>query len=329
MSSCNPALIQAYLENTLAAMANEQHQHAEFLVQHALDLLKSMQPNPTPSSPVLSYGVALDEGRVRAGRINQDYAFAFSFQQPSPGGLFVVADGMGGHANGADASRLAVHTFVDTLLPRLLAGTVQEDTLQGALIEAVQAANLAIYEKNSGASGKDQMGTTLTAVVALGNTWYVANVGDSRTYIARPGMSLVQITEDHSAVARMVRDGEIPPDKIYTHPQRNIIYRCLGEKAQVEIDIFPILVNTDVTFLLCSDGLWEMLPDVQQIEQVLADKNLDAKQQAEHLAHMANGSGGADNIGIIVVHVTIPEIYDMPTMLVSLQSLLSRQPVRA
>jgi serine/threonine protein phosphatase PrpC len=321
MSSCDPALIRAYLENVLAALANKQHHQAEFLAQHALDLLEL--PYSALSSPVLASGIALDEGVVRARHINQDFAFAFSFQRPSPGGLFVVADGMGGHANGADASRLAVHTFVDTLLPRLLAGTVQQDTLKDALVEAVQSANLAIYNENREAV--DKMGTTLTAAVGLGSTWYAANVGDSRTYIARPGHPLVQITEDHSIVAKLVRDGQISPDAVYTHPQRHLIYRCLGEKLQVEVDTFDFQVEDGSVLLLCSDGLWEMLSDVQQIKQILLNSGLDAASRAEHLARRANAAGGADNIGIVVVSIAVPDVCDAPTVLVPPQSLLIDQ----
>jgi serine/threonine protein phosphatase PrpC len=327
MSSCHPALIRAYLENVLAALANKHHQHAVFLAQHTLDLL-ALPHSPTFSPLQLTSGIALDEGVVRAGRLNQDYAFATSFTVKLPffpltGGLFVVADGMGGHANGADASRLAVHTFVDALLPRLLAGTVQQDKLKDALVEAVQAANQAIYNENREAV--DKMGTTLTAAVGLGSTWYAANVGDSRTYIARPGHPLVQITEDHSIVAKLVRDGQISPDAVYTHPQRHLIYRCLGEKLQVEVDTFDFQVEDGSVLLLCSDGLWEMLSDVQQIKQILLNSGLDAASRAEHLARRANAAGGADNIGIVVVSIAVPDVCDAPTVLVPPQSLLIDQ----
>jgi protein phosphatase len=306
---CHPSLLRAYLENIAAALNNEQDHQAEMLTQHAMELLAPVVPSP------YSFGIALDTGVVRKGHPNEDYAFAYSFSvEGVPVGLFVVADGMGGHANGANASRLAVHTLVDTLLPGLLEGTILD--LREALREAVQTANLVISNENALAfSVRDKMGTTITAVVNQGYQWYVANVGDSRTYLLHQE-ELIQITRDHSIVAYLVETGDLQPEDVYSHPQRNQIYRSLGESPEVEVDIFPFSIQDGDILLLCSDGLWEMIPNTEQIALVLQSRALDAAGRANHLIQIANMAGGHDNISVIVVDRA--PIYDLPTLCIPL-----------
>src|SRR6185312_16071 len=196
---------------------------------------------------------------------NEDSMFAFQWDrthdsQHQQFGLFVVADGMGGHANGQDASRLAIQTMIDFMLPKVISGTrTGDDAFLSLMGEGVQAANQAVHGRNM--ESHADMGTTMTAALVVGATAYVANVGDSRTYLYREGKGLSKVTHDHSVVASLVDAGIIKPDDIYTHPKRNQIYRSLGEKPIVEVDTFPVNLQPGDKLMLCSDGLWDMVRD--------------------------------------------------------------------
>jgi serine/threonine protein phosphatase PrpC len=144
------------------------------------------------------------------------------------------------------------------------------------------------------------MGTTITAAVVVGLTAFVANVGDSRTYLYREPEGLRKITRDHSVVAYLVETGIIKPDDIYTHAQRNQIYRSLGANPLIQVDTFIEPLQTGDIVLLCSDGLWEMVRD-ERIQQILRD-GTDPSQMASALIEAALDGGGADNVSVIVVH---------------------------
>ncbi|HKV59417.1 MAG TPA: protein phosphatase 2C domain-containing protein, partial [Ktedonobacteraceae bacterium] len=188
-------------------------------------------------------------GIKRKHKPNEDSLFAMQGErthnsQPQQFGLFVVADGMGGHANGQDASRTAIQNIIDFMLPRIsTANGLDDEGYKKLLMEGVQQANLAVHQRNL--QDHADMGTTMTAALVVGSTAYVANVGDSRTYLYREPEGLRQITHDHSVVASLVDAGIIKPDDIYTHPKRNQIYRSLGEKPGVEVDAFiqPLQAN--------------------------------------------------------------------------------------
>ncbi|MBV9691919.1 MAG: protein phosphatase 2C domain-containing protein [Ktedonobacteraceae bacterium] len=256
-------------------------------------------------------GTCSDAGIKRKHKPNEDSLFAaqgvratgYSLQQV---GLFVVADGMGGHANGQDASRLAIQTFINSVLPKMAKnGEISPDEATLLLVEGVQQANVAVYTHNV-QHGAD-MGTTMTAVLILDSTAYVANVGDSRTYLyseSEPeGHRLAKITQDHSVVASLVDAGIIQPDDIYTHPKRNQIYRSLGEKQVVEVDSFVEHLQLGNKLLLCSDGLWDMVRD-PQIENVLHINSLDPAMTGAALVQSALDGGGEDNVSVIVVQMT-------------------------
>jgi serine/threonine protein phosphatase PrpC len=256
-------------------------------------------------------GTCSNAGIKRKHKPNEDSLFAaqgmratnFSLQQV---GLFVVADGMGGHANGQDASRLAIQTFINSVLPKITKkGDISPDEAMLLLVEGVQQANVAVYTHNI-QQGAD-MGTTMTAALILDSTAYIANVGDSRTYLyseSEPeGHRLAKITQDHSVVASLVDAGIIQPDDIYTHPKRNQIYRSLGEKQVVEIDSFVQHLQISNKLLLCSDGLWDMVRD-PQIESVLHIHSPDAAMTGAALVQSALDGGGEDNVSVIVVQVT-------------------------
>ncbi|GHO82052.1 protein phosphatase 2C domain-containing protein [Dictyobacter formicarum] len=254
-------------------------------------------------------GIGLDPGLVRKDAPNEDSIFAIqgmrvTNEESKPAGLFMVADGMGGHANGREASRTAIHTISDVIVPALLrdvsgSNAKEEKTLfQDMLKDGVHRANIALYRRNR--EMPRMMGTTLTAALVVERMAYIANVGDSRTYLYRPSEGLSQITHDHSVVARLVEDGVITRDDIYTHPQRNQIYRCLGEHASVDIDSFAVPLQLNDVLLLCSDGLWEMVRD-RALERIIASSAHNPPQLSALLVQAALNHGGADNISVIAV----------------------------
>jgi serine/threonine protein phosphatase PrpC len=263
----------------------------------------------------LVVGIGLDPGIKRRDSPNEDSIFAIQGMRITdngsmPAGLFVVADGMGGHANGREASRTAIHTLSDVVVPALLRDVSgrdaeEEGTLfQDMLKDGAHRANLALYRRNR--EMEHMMGTTLTTALIANSTAYVVNVGDSRTYLYRPGEGLKQVTRDHSHVARLVEEGKIMPEEIYTHPRRNQIYRCLGEHASVEMDTFTVHLETDDVLILCSDGLWEMVHD-PALEKLIAASAQNPAQMSAILVQAALNHGGHDNISVIVVGLLAAE----------------------
>lgn len=252
-------------------------------------------------------GTRSDPGIKRKYKPNEDSLFAAQGMlngSPTPRqfGLFVVADGMGGHANGQDASRLAIQTIIDFLLPRLkTGGNLSDIAFEQLLAEGVQTANQAVHQHNM--DQRADMGTTMTGTLIVDTTAFVANVGDSRTYLYREGEGLRKITNDHSVVASLVEAGIIKPDDIYTHPKRNQIYRSLGEKPAVEVDSFAVPLQMGDKLLLCSDGLWDMVRD-PKIEEVIKTPVNDPGVTGNALIQAALDGGGEDNVSVIVVNVT-------------------------
>lgn len=252
----------------------------------------------------LAVGTRSDPGIKRKHKPNEDSLFAMQGarthnSQPQQFGLFVVADGMGGHANGQDASRLAIQTMIDFMLPRVSSSEqMDDDAFLRLLSDGVQNSNLAVHNRNLEAHA--DMGTTMTTALVVGATAYVANVGDSRTYLYREGQGLSKVTQDHSVVASLVEAGIIQPDDIYTHPKRNQIYRSLGEKPVVEVDTFKVDLQPGDKLLLCSDGLWDMTRD-PLIQEVMGKPTRDPNNTSQGLIKLALDGGGEDNVSVIVV----------------------------
>ena len=252
--------------------------------------------------PGLTVVKASDIGQVRERNEDAYLAMDVSLHDDdglAPLGLYIVADGMGGHQKGEIASSLAAqvcarHVVQDVFLP-FLSGREHDDPrrpINESLIQAVQAANLAVYQQ------VPEAGTTLTMALVFGHKAYVAHVGDSRAYIFNQ-TTLRQITQDHSLVARLVELGQATPEEALTHTHRNVLYRAIGQAGSLEVDIYMQPFPVGSCLLLCSDGLWGMVSD-REIADILSCAPTPQKA-LEQLAAVANQNGGEDNITALLV----------------------------
>jgi serine/threonine protein phosphatase PrpC len=257
-----------------------------------------------PVPHMLQVGRASNVGQVRDH--NEDVLLTLEVNQlgdqaPEPLGWFVLADGMGGHQAGELASALAMRVVTYELLNQVLrpylfneAHDATQRPLNEVMANAVMAANKAVHEQVQGG------GTTLTCALILGNRAYLAHVGDSRAYMFADD-HLRQITRDHSLVDRLVELGQITPSEAMHHPQRNVLYRAVGQGDPLEVDTYVELLppSGQYRLLLCCDGLWGSIPD-DQITEVL---RMAATPQAacDRLIEAANAAGGKDNITAVVI----------------------------
>ncbi|WP_069805925.1 protein phosphatase 2C domain-containing protein [Thermogemmatispora onikobensis] len=272
--------------------------------------------DPFPEGVHLIAAALSDAGIVRRDEPNEDSTLLLLLERShesisQPVGLFIVADGMGGHASGQLASRVAINTIAERIARDLLVAPLsaekesqqapapaEEEQLVLLLQEAVEEANSRLSQINQ--QNKTDMGCTLTGFMIVGRHSYIVNVGDSRTYMVRGGQ-LYQRTTDHSLVGQLVAGGLIQPDEVYTHPQRSQIFRSLGDRPNVQIDLFKQELYPGDILLSCSDGLWEMVRD-PQIESIL-NAAPDPQTACAQLIEAANANGGEDNISAVVVFV--------------------------
>jgi PPM family protein phosphatase len=289
------------------------HGENEELESYLSDLKQIQQNSQAMRGLRQIAGYATDNGRQRDH--NEDYVEKFSLgvqqsQESSETGLYAVADGMGGQQAGEKASKLVVEVIHKSIQlkfaslqagPRLNRETLKlSDTMtpEKILHEAVLEANSVLLASRQ-KSGSDR-GTTITSALIVGNNCAIANVGDSRTYLLHNG-KLEQVSRDHSLVARLLEAGVIKAEEVRSHPQRNQIYRTLGDKPKLEVDTFTRVLTAGDRLLLCSDGLWEMVLD-QEMERTL--KTASSPQAAcDQLISKANIAGGDDNISVIVVWI--------------------------
>ncbi len=222
-------------------------------------------------------------------------------------GLYVVADGMGGHAAGEVASQEAVETIYGMVKRGLetmpsLRGTSSEDHVRAAcrmLEGAIQAATYMVFALAEIDKNKSGMGTTISSMLALGDYAIFGQVGDSRVYRVRGGEA-TQITEDHTLVAWQIRQGLITPEEADRSPHRNIITRAVGNRDYVQVDTGVIELEEGDRFLLCSDGLHGYLK-MEEIPRIIA---LDGEESVEEFIDLANRRGGRDNITAVVLEIT-------------------------
>ncbi len=273
----------------------------------------------------LSVAGLTDVGRERELNEDRIYYKVVQSSEEEALGLFVVADGMGGHLAGEVASQWAVRTLKRELAPlfrpqdpsvtrRLDAEALvavgsgvtvrlDETDLARLLEHAIERANQVLlgYARKHSDEAAD-MGSTLTLAVIEGNRATIAHVGDSRAYLWRDG-GLRQLTDDHSVPGALLRQGRITLEEASEHPHRHILYRCLGLKPGLEVDIHPSLVLQDGdALLLCSDGLWDMLAPSARLGSFLA-AGTSPLVTCRRLVDAANEAGGEDNISVVLVRV--------------------------
>ncbi len=238
--------------------------------------------------PVGAYAVASDTGRRR--RRNED-----NYVVASP--LFAVADGMGGAQAGEVASGLAA-SALEGGSPEL-GGLERVDAL-------IQEANRRIFARASTDPSASGMGTTMTVALVEGMTVVFGHVGDSRAYLVR-GDTMEQLTEDHSLVNELVKSGKLSEEEAHIHPQRSVITRAVGTDPDVDVDAFAIEAEDGDVFLLCSDGLTDMVEDVDILD--LVDRNRgDLKKAVRALVQFANKEGGEDNITAVAFRISADEV---------------------
>lgn len=230
-------------------------------------------------------GVRTDVGRVREG--NED-----SYLMDEP--LFGIADGMGGHAAGEVASSTAVEALSSG------AARVNPDDPE-SLVALLKEANRAIFDKATKDDSLHGMGTTCTLVLIDGHKAHLAHVGDSRAYLLRDG-DLSRLSEDHTLVGRMVREGQLTEEEAAKHPQRSMITRSLGIDSDVRVDLRSFDVRGGDRIMLCSDGLTSMTGE-DTIKRVL-QQTKSPQAAADELVDLANEAGGDDNITVVVLDLS-------------------------
>ena len=255
-----------------------------------------------PNSYDLRVGRLTDVGHVR--QLNEDSVLTLELGRihrsiGTPVGLYVVADGMGGHSAGDIASGLAInsvaHHAVATLFPEEANDAASPDP-ETWLRDAVHIANTTVHEQRKLAG--TNMGTTLVMAYVIGGQAHIAHVGDSRAYLYTAN-GLQQLTVDHSLVQRLIDTKQLTPDEARTHPQRNVIYKNLGDRATVAPDILHVDLQPGDRLLLCSDGLTTVVED-SRIQQILAEA-ASPQDACRQLIDAANLGGGPDNISVVIV----------------------------
>lgn len=241
----------------------------------------------------IHFGAKSDVGQVRSE--NQDDYGRFPIVRAERDGdqIFVVADGMGGHEDGGHASRAAVEAVGDTYFADL------DAPVEERLRRAVGEANARVYQFAQSGGIPKRMGTTCTALALVGGEAYLAHVGDSRAYrINREGIS--QLSEDHTLVEALMREGVLTEDEAARHPQRHALVRAIGIEAEVQVDVKRLKTpQAGDAFLLCSDGLAR----VTNVEIRDIVRSETPQQAAEILVKLANDRGGHDNVTVLVVKI--------------------------
>ena len=251
----------------------------------------------------LLHAARTDVGMIRSG--NEDN---FAVDPNQYRGLFIVADGMGGHAAGEVASEMAVQIVLHELRDiREIDGPAASDTLK----TAIRNANRKIHDTTLVEVDKQGMGTTVSVLLINGRRFLIGQVGDSRVYLLREG-TLTQLTKDHSYVQEQVDAGFLTPEQARYHPYSNVITRCVGASPEVEPDVYQGEVRMGDIYLVASDGLTSMVDD-RRLQQLLLAR-VAPERKVHSLISEANGRGGLDNITAIVVEVVDSEPDDARTV---------------
>ena len=232
-----------------------------------------------------------DKGRKRSN--NQDSIFISDTPVGPLPNLYIVADGMGGHAAGDFASRFAINVVIDFIRKSTVRNPIS--LLKRALVYA----NSELYKEAEKDKEKSGMGTTLVAAVLTDKKLYVANIGDSRLYVIND--RIIQVTMDHSLVEELIRSGQLERNKGRNHPEKNIITRAMGSRGEAMPDFFEIEVNPGDKILMCTDGLSNMVED-DEIRDIVED-SATSEDAVSSLINRANYYGGNDNVSVVIVSI--------------------------
>lgn len=274
------------------------------LTQAEITAALTVKPPRYLGPPHYRAGYATDVGMQRDHNEDALYAMTITLssdQRTLPLGLYLVADGMGGHQYGEIASRVAAQAMATYVLKNLYLRLIdlQEEppdiSMQELLHDAINYAHHAILNQTPGG------GTTMTAALLLGDNLTLAHVGDSRAYTLNPDGKLQAITRDHSLVKRLVELGQITSEEAIVHPQRNVLYRALGQGEPLEADITSLTLDPLSYLLICSDGLWGVVSD--DTIQLAVLNGMHPDDVCQTLVAAANTAGGPDNITVILIQM--------------------------
>lgn len=265
---------------------------------------ESAPSNPNHNYPQIIVGVAHSVGIQRDQ--NEDALFTLTTsvvagEKSIQFGLYIIADGMGGHENGEIASSVAVDRLASYVvrclyLPLLsTANNIVESSFQEIMQAGIIQAHQTIKKEALGG------GTTLTSALILGDQMTIAHVGDSRAYMVSANRNIKLLTHDHSVVKRLEEIGQISAEQAVTHPQRNVLYRALGQGEPFEPDITTFQIMPGDQILICSDGLWGLVSDTD-IEAIIRASD-EPQHACQTLINLANSAGGPDNISVIIVRM--------------------------
>jgi protein phosphatase len=267
-------------------------------------IIPAVKQNIKLELPQFIVGCGHSVGKLRDH--NEDALFTLTTNLVSdttqlPFGLYIIADGMGGHQHGEVASGVCVRAMANYVIRKLymqlfgLSSDQSEESLQEIMQSGALDAHRSILKDAQGG------GTTMTAVLLLGNQMTITHVGDSRAYLIHSDGKMQVITHDHSLVKRLEELGHITSEEAASHPQRNVLYRALGQGEPIDPDILTLQIPKAGYLLICSDGLWGVVPE-GEVFNIVATSS-DPQQACQLLIEAANAAGGPDNISVIVVRL--------------------------
>jgi serine/threonine protein phosphatase PrpC len=236
---------------------------------------------------------ASDIGRVRS--VNEDSVWIGATRHGYT--LGIIADGMGGHQAGETASMLALETMRNTLDG--LQSDLQNEALRDALSAAILEANSTVFKEASSDEKYHNMGTTVVAALMNGSSGYIGHIGDSRAYLIKDSAA-VQLTEDHTLVNELFKNGQISVEELDNHPRRNVLTRALGTDAEVVADLAPVTLLPGELLLLCSDGLSNFVTN-EHLGKVAGIHEIPLEERADRLLQLALLAGGGDNISVALL----------------------------
>jgi protein phosphatase len=273
----------------------------EGMVTRPLPPLETLIPQPGQR---MRFGQLSDSGMVRSN--NQDVTLGLLMSGASADdlpdvGLFLVADGMGGHQEGERASAITARVVAQHALHEVVLALLEQRMNDPDRVSIAEILRVAVQDANDSVNEHiPEGGTTATVAVVLGDLAHIAHVGDSRAYLISNG-SIEQITRDHSLIQRLIELDQLTPEEAAEHPQRNVLYRAIGQSETLDVDAITRRLPPWSTLLLCSDGLWNMVSETTIVEVI--QKHSDPQQACVELVQLANERGGPDNISVILVQM--------------------------